>query len=125
MSFQNLTCNATQMGRGTSKPPAIERVALGGEGHEGDKMSTQYFEIRSGRPAGEIYDRCCVYANTPEEAEAAQAKLTAEVDSGGGANVGPVHGNWLYGPHISESATIPTAWDGYSEVPAPPASTLA
>lgn len=80
--------------------------------------NVKYYEIRSGRPAGEVYDHVVWVAL--DEA----AKTAAEQDVQDNIESLPEwrKENWLWGPHTHEREGKPSDalhWDGHNEVPAP------
>jgi len=74
-----------------------------------------YYEIQSGKPAGELYHRDVQWAKTPELAEQCRQSMETYIEASGQI------GNWLWGPHVYEREGDPAeclVWNGFEEVPA-------
>lgn len=77
-------------------------------------MEIKFYEVRSGRPNGETYDRDVAWAKTKTLAEQCADEMWADVEEW-------EKDSWVYGPHVLERSGDPSqvlVWDGFDEIPA-------
>ena len=79
------------------------------------QVTIPYWEIVSGRPAGEVYHRAVYVAFSLEAAEDCRDHILDEYEEW-------QLNTWLWGPHINKHDGNPaavTVWNGFREEPAP------